>query len=310
MQRIATTHGITLASELTRLDVDAAAYRRAAAKGAMVRVHRGAYVDASEWQAMDRHERYRRRVLAAILASRGCPPASHQSAAALLGIPIIGQWPSLVHVLCSRASGTRTENGFRRHASDFDLEIVRLDGIPVVGVTDTLVDLAASSTFASAVAGVDHCLRNGLTDADRLRAAAARYPRCSRRVNRVLDFATPLSGSPGESLSRVAIHELGFPAPELQVAFADSRGHVADVDFWWRDYNRVGEFDGLVKYTRDQFKKGRSIDEVVIAEKVREDRLRALGPAVSRWLWNDALHARELYTLLSDAGLPTRSRHK
>jgi hypothetical protein len=242
-------------------------------------------------------------VVGAILASRGNPPASHQSAAALLRIPIIGQWPQLVHVLGSLSSGTRTENGFRRHASSFDIELVEVEGVRAVGATDTVIDLAASSSFASAVTAADHCLRNGLTTRERLWMSAARYPRISRRVARVVEFATPLSGSPGESLSRVNIHELGFPAPELQVVFRDSRGHVADVDFWWREFDRVGEFDGLMKYTRDRYRKGMSIDEVVVAEKIREDRIRALGPGVTRWLWADALEPRRLYRVLSDAGL-------
>ncbi|WP_434617407.1 hypothetical protein [Arthrobacter sp. A5] len=37
-----------------------------------------------------------------------------------------------------------------------------------------------------------------------------------RRVQRVLDFADGLSGSPGKSLSRAHLHTLGLPAPELQ----------------------------------------------------------------------------------------------
>jgi len=119
----------------------------------------------------------------------------------------------------------------------------------------------------------------------------------------VLDFATPLPGSPGESLSRANIHELGFPVPELQVVFDDRGGRVGDVDFWWRMANLIGEFDGLVKYTRAEYTQGRPIEEIVIAEKVREDRLRALGPNVSRWLWGVALRPRELYAHLSSAGL-------
>jgi hypothetical protein len=42
----------------------------------------------------------------------------------------------------------------------------------------------------------------------------------------------------------------------------------------------VGEFDGRVKY-------GQSAD--LWAEKQREDRLRALGLAVVRWVWADVV---------------------
>lgn len=306
VEPIASGNGIVLARELVRLGVDDAAYRKASARGEVVRVHRGAYMDAGEWRLLDRHERYRLRVVAALLASRGNPVASHASAAALWRLPIIGQWPELVHVLASRATGTRTENGFRRHAVGLeDVEVVELDGVRVTGLRRTLLDLAATSTFASAVASVDYALRHKLTTTSVLRRYFENLPHAQlrKRVNRVLDFATPLAGSPGESLSRANIHELGFPAPELQVMFTDRGGRVGDVDFWWRMANLIGEFDGLVKYTRAAYMQGRPIEEIVIAEKIREDRLRALGPSVSRWLWGVALRPRELYAHLSSAGL-------
>lgn len=303
---IASANGIALVRDLTRLGVDDAAYRKASARGELIRLHRGAYMDADRWQQLDRHERYRQRVVAALLASRGNPIASHVSAAALWRLPIIGQWPELVHVLASRSTGTRTENGFRRHAVDReDVEMVELEGVRVTSLARTLLDLAATSTFASAVASLDYALRHKLTTTSALRRYFESLPdlRLRKRVNRVLDFATPLAGSAGESLSRVNIHELGFPAPELQVVFTDRIGRVGDVDFWWKAINLIGEFDGLVKYTRAEYTQGRPIEEIVIAEKIREDRLRALGPNVSRWLWGVALRPKELYAHLSSAGL-------
>lgn len=265
-------------------------------------------MDAAQWRELDRHERYRRQAIGAALASRSRPILSHYSAARMWGIPIIGQWPSVVHVLASRATGTRTENGFRRHAGDpGERRIVDVDGVRVTSVADTLLDLAATATFACAVTSVDHALRTRLTTTAELRSLLVErgIKHAPRRIQRVLDFATPLSGSPGESLSRVVIHELGFPPPELQMRFSDYRGHIGDVDFCWPRCRLIGEFDGLVKYTRDQYMRGRSIDQIVIAEKVREDRLRATGSSVSRWLWGTALHPKELYQQLTDAGLRT-----
>jgi hypothetical protein len=306
MDHIETRNGITLASELSRLGMDGSAYRRAAARGQLVRLHRGAYLDATEWDALNRHERYRRRVIGAAMASRGHPVVSHQSAAILWRLPIIGQWPDLVHVLSSRATGTRTENGFMRHAADAgDRDFVEIEGIRVTSLSDTLLDMAASASFASAVTSIDFALREKRTSHEELRSVfdARGGIRMRRRVERAIDFATPLSGSPGESLSRVNIHELGFPAPVLQARFDDYRGHIGDSDFWWPEFGLIGEFDGLVKYTRDQYTKGRPIEEIVVAEKVREDRLRALGPSVSRWLWGTALRPGALFQHLGAAGL-------
>ena len=306
MDTIATRNGITLASELRRLDMDGSAYRRAASRGQLVRLHRGAYMDAAEWQTLDRHERYRQRVIAAAMASRGNPVLSHQSAAIMWRLPIIGQWPNIVHVLSARTTGTRIENGFMRHAPDrSDREYVDIDGVRVTSLNDTLVDMAASASFASSVTSIDFALRKGRTSHEELRTLLEerRGIRFRRRMERAVDFSTPLSGSPGESLSRVNIHELGFAGPTLQARFDDYKGHIGDSDFWWPEFGLIGEFDGLVKYTRDQYTKGRSIEEIVIEETVREDRLRALGPSVSRWLWGTALRPRELFQQLSAAGL-------
>lgn len=129
-----------------------------------------------------------------------------------------------------------------------------------------------------------------------------------RRAERAIAFADARSGSPGETLSRVRMWEAGLPAPELQVPFSDRAGRIGVVDFWWPQYDLIGEFDGVSKYVRDEFTGGRDPAEVVIAEKVREDRLRALGPAVARWGWSVAWAPYALQAQLRDRGLPSSRR--
>ena len=53
---------------------------------------------------------------------------------------------------------------------------------------------------------------------------------------------------------------------------------------------------------------GRSAERVVLDEKIREDRLRALGLRVVRWRWPAATTPGALATALSAAGLPLGSR--
>ncbi|MEP6479569.1 MAG: type IV toxin-antitoxin system AbiEi family antitoxin domain-containing protein [Rhodoglobus sp.] len=317
MEVPASPHGIAFVSELRRLDIDDRPFRRAVLRGDVVRIHRGAYVSAEEWSGLDRHERYRRHVIAAALASRSKPVLSHQSAAVLWGVPLIGEWPKAVHVLTTISAGTRTENGFHRHASEtLDDEIVESDGVRFTSFARTLIDLAKDTTFASAVAGLDWSLRAPSRGADpRVRIEALRqyvelHPiaRNRRKVQRALGFANPLAESPGESLSRVVIHELGFPAPELQSRVDDARGLIGISDFAWPELRLLGEFDGLVKYTRDLARAGESIEDVVVREKVREDRMRATGRGMTRWLWSDALQVRPLYDKLLAAGLPSTHR--
>ena len=57
-------------------------------------------------------------------------------------------------------------------------------------------------------------------------------------------------------------------------------------DFGWPAARTVGEFDGRVKYGR-LVRPGQDPGDVVYAEKLREDRLRAQGLAVVRWTWSD-----------------------
>ncbi|MEO5920648.1 MAG: hypothetical protein ABIQ01_05835 [Pseudolysinimonas sp.] len=127
-----------------------------------------------------------------------------------------------------------------------------------------------------------------------------------RKLRRALAFADPRSGSPGESISRAVMHEYGFPAPELQTEFRDRRGLAGIVDFWWPEFQLIGEFDGRSKYTDDVLLGGRTPADVVIAEKAREDRLRALGPRVTRWDWMTVI-GEGLGMHLVQAGLPRRA---
>src|SRR3954471_13352560 len=84
---------------------------------------------------------------------------------------------------------------------------------------------------------------------------------------------------------------IGLPAPQLQKCFRRSDGTVwARTDFFFEEFNTVGEFDGKQKYGREFYEKSgqiRDIDvgEVVWLEKRREDALRDDGNEVVRWVW-------------------------
>ncbi|WP_133403933.1 hypothetical protein [Arthrobacter crusticola] len=175
----------------------------------------------------------------------------------------------------------------------------------MTSLESTVVALAAGSGFSAGVLALDDALRRGMTDLGKVselvqmtRSAAART-----RVSAVLDFARGDAESPGESLSRVQMMVMGFPAPELQRVFTDPRGVIGRVDFYWPQARLIGEFDGLVKYSKPEFLNGRTPSEVVVEEKRREDRLRALGLRVVRWTWEDLRNPALLRDLLASAGL-------
>lgn len=131
----------------------------------------------------------------------------------------------------------------------------------------------------------------GLTTLAELRAHLQRAQHWNRpgrkAAERVIGFVDGRSDSPGESRSRVAIERGGLPKPELQAAVYDDAGEfVARVDFLFANLGVIGEFDGMIKYQKE-LRGSLSPEEVVIAEKVREDKLRALGWVVVRWTWDD-----------------------
>jgi hypothetical protein len=285
--------------------VDDRVLRAAAERGAMRRLHRGVYVRTAVWDGLSRDERSRLFVAAALEAGRGDVVASHESAAALWGIPLIGAPPTVVHVATTVGAGTRTEHGFRKHAMALpDTHVEHVEGLAVTSPARTVVDLAMTLPFAEAVVPADWALRNGVGREQLeqvLDEASPVYRR--RRAEAVLRFADARAESPGESLCRAFMRLLGVPAPDLQVEFSDWRGRIGVVDFYWAKENLIGEFDGRVKYADPTMLAGRSASDVVVAEKRREDRLRAKGARICRWVWLDLATPASLGRVLAQAGL-------
>ena len=97
---------------------------------------------------------------------------------------------------------------------------------------------------------------------------------------------------------------IGVPRPELQVAHYDARSFIGETDFAWPEYGAVGEADGDQKYLNPEFRGGRNPEQVLLDEKRREDRLRALPRQVPRWPWGVARSPRLLRQKLEALGLP------
>lgn len=141
-----------------------------------------------------------------------------------------------------------------------------------------------------------------------LRTAAQALPaRAARdRALAVIEFSNALSGSAGESLSRARMHQLGFPAPQLQRNFPLRDGSSAYVDFWFEEQGVAGEFDGLEKYLRGDWGSGLSLQERILAEKQREDQIRVQTSGFVRWIWREMMDREQFQRLLRQAGLPQK----
>lgn len=129
-----------------------------------------------------------------------------------------------------------------------------------------------------------------------------------RRLTAAWEFADGRAESPGESLSRATIYELGFEVPEPQKDLYDGKGRwIARVDNWWEGITLAGEFDGKSKYSSGFRKPGDSWQDVLVREKEREDAIRRTGAAVMRWLWKDVQNQQRFERLLVHHGVPRRA---
>ncbi len=96
-----------------------------------------------------------------------------------------------------------------------------------------------------------------------------------------VELAEPLTESPGETRTRLVLNTLHLGPVQPQVKIYDDAGLIGRVDFLLVKHRAVVEFDGLSKYGAN------NAQEAIIAEEVREDRLRALGYGIARVVWKD-----------------------
>jgi hypothetical protein len=201
-----------------------------------------------------------------------------------------------------------------RHAVPLDDDdVTEVDGMLVTNVARTVIDMSAVAGMLTAVACADRALHVHRFDREpplttleevQARFAAALPMRAHARVRRVIGFASPFADSVLESVSRVSMATVGVPRPVLQHRFDDHRGLIGWSEFYWPKFGVVGEADGRSKYHDPALRGGRSLEEVLYDEKVRADRLRALGLRVSRWDWDTAIHPEALRRHLMAEGLP------
>lgn len=280
--------------------------------GELTRIAPGSYVRTRQWRELTPMARHAQLVWESAARLRAGQVFSHFAAAALHGIDILGQWPSTIDVSVGLATGGRSTGHVRRHGRD----LARVEAVPwgrhfVTTPLQTSIDLIGALPFLQGVVVADRALwlrRQGgaLVAPEALAGGAARVVgRGSARAARAAAFASPQSDSVRESQSRVIMSVLGFPDPELQAGFVLSDGREAYTDFFWPEYEHIGEFDGVGKYRDPALLQGRDPAEILLAEKDREDDLRRQVRAFSRWRTPQLDSPRQLYDILTSAGLPS-----
>ncbi len=289
-------------------------YRRAKA-GEFVKLSCGRYIDAARWQAMTGDDRYLVRIAALVDDVGSHVVLSHESAAAIWRLPRIGPWPARVHTLVPEADGGRSNSSVIRHTIGVPTELDRVGPFLVTTLARTVVDIAATNPFASAVVMADAALRRtahplvglpltSLVAGDLIDELATLHTaRGTARAQSAIQFADGMADRPGESVSRANMHLAKVPAPELQCELRGASGTRYYGDFLWREQKLVGEFDGEAKYRDPEFLRGRTPHQALVDEKTREDDLRAVGYRFSRWWWDVALNPVRLRNHLRATGL-------
>ena len=284
----------------TRADACAAGYSDAdinkrVTSGRWVRLTRGAYAepgpDVASMAAWDRAVWLHQRAAKAVYHRLGGRAVvSHQSALLLYGVRVSELDLRRVHVTRTSGAG-RSGPTVSQHAARPPVdESVELDGVRLTRGARAVVEAVRATSYPVAVSAVDQAVRCRVADAQQLASALrlfANRPGINTAIRAVL-FADGLSESVGESRLRVLLADLGLPAPTLQAEIRDQNGVlVARVDFLLAWCGVVIEFDGAVKY-------GDGSPETLIAEKIREDRLRDLGYQVVRVCWADLTRPAEV----------------
>ncbi len=259
---------------------------RQSRSGELVRLRRGAYDSAPDSESSGAAVHLR--VIEATLQLTA-PDAvlSHVSAAVAHGLPVFADQLGRVHVTRDDVPGGKKRRRLHLHAAPLDdSEIVELNGIRGTSLARTVVDLGRTLAFEQAVMAGDAALNRGLT-LDQLACCLglSRGRPGIARARRVVAFLDARSESPGESLSRVALHTVGVPAPTLQHEVFDSSGRlIGRSDFCWEAQRTLGEFDGRVKYGR-LLEPGQTSNDVIYREKIREDAMRDEDWQMVRWTY-------------------------
>jgi hypothetical protein len=253
----------------------------------LTRLQRGTYAKAPAALPAD--------AAARVAGLRSAALVSHASAAALHGLPLWGVALDRVHVLRRPpANGSGSARVHLHVARVPEDHVCVVEGIATTDLTRTVVDVARTESFEAAVVVADRALASrgtSVTEVDECLRRMGSVPG-TRRAARVLRFANGLSESVGESRSRVLIHRLRLPPPDLQVRVLRPDGSlVGRCDFGWHGHRTLGEFDGKVKYGR-LVGPGRDPGDVVFEEKRREDELRDGRWQVARWTWAELSQPR------------------
>jgi hypothetical protein len=291
LEHLASPLGVLLRRDMVAAGIDDRAILRRRRAGEIVRLRHGAYVLTPAWHAADTRTRHLMLTEAVLDLFRDDIALSHVSAAISYGAPDWRVPLADAHVTSLSRTGQRNRARVQHHRGECGvLDLTRHAGHWMTSPARTALDSASILPRDAAVCTIDWFLEEGLTSMDELlmlldgRQTWSDHLDLSHKVS----LASVGSQSVGETRSRLLFGDRGLPAPVLQLAIREPSGRlVGIVDFAWPERRLIVEFDGVTKYHRHR-RPGESIEEMVVREKFREDRIRELtGWTVVRIVWAD-----------------------
>lgn len=270
------------------------ALRKRHQRGEILRVHRGTYLDPehTDPSRIPAEVIHASRVFG-VMAQSVTATVSGISAAVLHGLPLLKRRLEGPVTVTRRNPGAPREHLVVRRSPLKPDEVTQLHGVPVTTLKRTIRDLAEAVEPHELLAAADAALRLGgnLDGLDE--------PLRHRRVLRqVVEYASPRSESFAESWSKYVFRQQEIEFDWQQVSIFDEHGRfVARCDFG-SQLGLLGEFDGRIKYDTIAGSSEEAA-RVVMAEKQRENQLRALGWDVARWTWSDLQNPEKLIRRLN-----------
>lgn len=240
---IAKGGGLATSRTLVAHGIDPRQIRVWARAGRLVAVRRGVYTTAELWEAWDCYrERPLARARALELTLRVPHVHSHDSAAIVHRIPLLRPHEADLHVTRRHLRASTTQAGVHHHGARYpDHRALVIDGLPVLDVPRTVVDLIREHGYRDGLVAADGAMQLGVSRADLAEAAreTSGWP-YSLTVDAVVADADPGAESALETLARELTQEAGLGPVETQfpvripggVAWADLRvgRHLIEAD--------------------------------------------------------------------------------
>ncbi|WP_232828778.1 type IV toxin-antitoxin system AbiEi family antitoxin domain-containing protein [Kribbella monticola] len=200
--------------------------------GSWRRIRPGTYAPHQVLTVVDERMVHLRRIYRLLRYGEAGLTASHQSAAALHGLPTWGLDLGQVHVTARDGRPGRHAGGVHRHVRDpVGPQVLTWNKLRMASPARAVAEVAAAADRAPAVALAEAALYAGLVTPAGLRRATSQLVRGFHRAHRVIELAGMGSASVAESRLRLILSEAGLPTPlscPPPVDFPPADGSVPD----------------------------------------------------------------------------------